>query len=38
MSSIHCSHHLQLVQKFAFKKGEEEAEDLDDIIDFETMR
>ncbi|KAK7104440.1 anaphase-promoting complex subunit 1-like [Littorina saxatilis] len=26
-----------LVQKFAFKKGEEENEDVDDSIDFETM-
>ena len=28
----------QIVQKFAFKRGEEENEDVDDTIDFETMR
>ena len=41
--SKHCGHYtalifFQIVQKFAFKRGEEENEDVDDTIDFETMR
>ena len=37
-SVFHDNPYLQIVQKFAFKRGEEESEDLDDSIDFETMR